>query len=140
MEMGIVYFIQPAQLLKTNRYKVGASGENNLSRIKAYLKGTRPICIAETTKPFIVEKELLKVFKRKFNNFAGAEYFSGNEYQMKHEFLKIVHRDCYQPKSWLELIIMFLTNLSIIIFLCWIVSLYYGVDYTSYLDMITSYH
>ena len=40
-EFGIVYLIQPAELVGTNVYKVGASGQPDVNRIvNGYKKGT----------------------------------------------------------------------------------------------------
>mgnify|MGYP006090550431 CR=1 FL=1 len=39
---GIIYLIQPAELVGTNRYKIGCSKKPNLDRVKkGYKKGTR---------------------------------------------------------------------------------------------------
>ena len=48
MLKGIIYFIQPAELVGTNRYKIGCSKNANLDRCKkGYKKETRFICIME---------------------------------------------------------------------------------------------
>ena len=38
---GIVYLIQPEELLQTNRYKIGCSTKNDLSRVCSYKKNSR---------------------------------------------------------------------------------------------------
>jgi hypothetical protein len=84
--MGILYFIQPAELVGTNRYKVGCSTKNDLSRIKAYKMGTRMIMILECNDPFIVEQKIIQTFKEKFSKIAGNEYFEGYEVEMRKAF------------------------------------------------------
>ena len=87
---GIIYLIQPEELVGTKRYKIGCSGNTSLSRIKSYKKDSRYIIIMECEKPFEVEKKIIKKFNEKFKLIAGKEYFEGNENKMKIEFLKIV--------------------------------------------------
>ena len=89
MNRGIVYFIQPAELVGTNRYKVGCSNSTDLKRIKnGYKKGTRTILIYECNEPFVLEKKIKDVFNKKFNLIAGREYYEGNENLMISEFTK----------------------------------------------------
>lgn len=38
MKKEIVYMIQPAELLETNRYKIGMSRESTIKRLKNYKK------------------------------------------------------------------------------------------------------
>jgi hypothetical protein len=87
---GIVYMVQPAELVGSNKYKIGCSSKNDLSRCKTYKIGTRYIHIMECTDPLIVEKEIIRVFKEKFKLVCGREYFEGNETDMDEEFYKIV--------------------------------------------------
>ena len=59
---GSVYMVQPAELVGTNRFKIGCSSKNDLSRCKTgYKTGTRYIHIMECTDPFAVEKEIMRV-------------------------------------------------------------------------------
>lgn len=88
---GIVYLIQPAELVGTNRYKIGCSRDTNLSRlINGYKKGSRYIIIRELNNPFDVESMILNTFRSKFSIIAGNEYFQGIEIDMSQEFNKIV--------------------------------------------------
>lgn len=85
--MGTIYLIQPAELIDTNRFKIGCSATNNLERCKkGYKKGSRYIIIMECQKPFEIEKEIKKVFNDKFKLIAGKEYFEGNEEDIKKVF------------------------------------------------------
>jgi len=92
MQSSIVYFIQPAELLGTDRYKIGKSNCNNIARVKkGYKKGTRYIYIMECQNNGELEKKLIQAFKTNFELVAGAEYFSGNELKMKNLFMEIYH-------------------------------------------------
>lgn len=91
MSKGIIYLIQPAQLIGTDRYKIGMSNKDNLDRCNnGYLKNTRYISINECTDPLILEKELKICFNEKFKLIAGSEYFGGNEIEMLELFMNKV--------------------------------------------------
>jgi hypothetical protein len=95
---GIVYLVQPAELVGTNRYKIGCSSKNDLSRCKnGYKNGTRYIHIMECTEPFNIESVIKQVFNEKFKLIAGKEYFEGNETDMKTTFFEIVTN--YKPSE-----------------------------------------
>jgi hypothetical protein len=84
--MGILYFIQPAELVGTNRFKVGCSTKNDLSRVKSYKTGTRMIMILQCEDPFLLEQKVLIEFKQQFHKIAGNEYFEGDEPVMRKVF------------------------------------------------------
>mgnify|MGYP001172134295 CR=1 FL=1 len=89
---GIIYFVQPAELVGTERYKVGCSSNPSLKRIKTgYKKGTRIINIFKCEAPFEIEKKIKRAFNDKFKLIAGTEYFEGNEQEMSQLFLDIFH-------------------------------------------------
>lgn len=90
IDVGIVYLIQPSQLIGTERYKIGCSRDLNMVRCLAYNKGTRYIYTAECNEPFVVERKIKEVFNKKFKLISGNEYYEGNENAMKKEFLLIV--------------------------------------------------
>jgi hypothetical protein len=80
MSRGIIYLIQPSELVGTNRYKIGMSNNPDLERCKkGYKKGSRYLCIMECNNPLILEENIKKVFNEKFKLIAGNEYFEGNE-------------------------------------------------------------
>jgi hypothetical protein len=88
---GICYFIQPAEFIGTNKYKIGMSRNKNMNRIKnGYKKGTLWINVAEVADPVGIEKLIKKSFKKKFTLVSGYEYFSGNETEMLYEFIRII--------------------------------------------------
>jgi len=88
---GSVYLVQPVELIGTNRYKIGCSSKNDLSRcLNGYNKGTRYITILECPEPFKVESQIIRVFKDKFKLIGGREYFEGDETEMRTKFIEIV--------------------------------------------------
>jgi hypothetical protein len=90
---GTIYLIQPAELVGTNRYKIGCSAKNDLERCtKGYKKGTRFMDIRECEYPFALEREVKTCFNSKFSLIAGKEYFEGNETDIKKEFNDIVSK------------------------------------------------
>lgn len=92
--MGYVYCIQPATLVSTNRYKIGMSDiSENLSRMRAYKKGTRYLCIFDCDDALDVERKLIKEFNLKYDLIAGREYFKVDcELTMISLFVDIVMR------------------------------------------------
>lgn len=101
---GIVYLVQPCELVNTRRYKVGMSKKTTLDRVnKGYKRGTRYLNIQEVRDPVRVESKLLKSFNRNFKKIAGREYFEGSEKKMRNEFVKIVNGEVNSSycKRWL---------------------------------------
>ncbi len=95
---GIIYLIQPIELIKTNRYKIGKSCQEGINRcINGYKKGTRFLCINECINPDMLEKKIRDLFNVKYILIAGREYFEGDENDMIDHFNKIVskHRKQY---------------------------------------------
>ena len=86
---GIVYLIQPEELLLTNRYKIGCSNKKGLSRLSSYKKNTRYICTMECKNPFELETILKKKFNEKYKLIAGKEYFEGIENEIFNYFINI---------------------------------------------------
>lgn len=84
--MPIVYLIQPAEYIGTSCYKIGYSRQHGITRMKAYQKGTRFLCIHETEYPCILEKRIIERFNEMFDLACGKEYFRGDEMQMYDEF------------------------------------------------------
>ena len=88
--MGLLYLVQPAELVGTNRYKIGCSSKSNLSRVRnGYRKGTRYLLITECENPFEVEKTIKDEFCKEFNLIAGTEYFEGDEIKIRKLFYKL---------------------------------------------------
>jgi hypothetical protein len=80
MTKGIIYLIQPAELVGTNRFKIGCSTKTDLDRCKnGYKIGSRYLCIAECNNPFLLEHKIKNVFNNNFKLIAGNEYYEGNE-------------------------------------------------------------
>ena len=92
--MGIVYLIQPAELVDTDRYKVGCSRETSLKRIiTGYNDKTRVILVEDVDDPFAVEKTILTAFATQFICLSGREFFAGNIDRMRACFKAIVEKE-----------------------------------------------
>lgn len=88
---GIIYLVQPSELVGTKRYKIGCSTKPTLDRVKnGYKKGTRYLHIAECNEPYKIEGEIKKIFDNKFILIAGNEYYEGDESMMKQEFINLI--------------------------------------------------
>lgn len=88
--MGILYLLQPCELVGTNRYKIGRSSKNDLSRVRSYKNGSRYILIIECNDDIYVEKLLIDRFNKEFAKIAGNEYFQGDENEMFNIFINTV--------------------------------------------------
>jgi hypothetical protein len=88
--MAIVYFIQPSELVGTDRYKIGRSAKDDLSRMKGYKNGSRYLAIMECDDDVKLEKILITKFNDKFLKIAGNEFFQGNELEMLSIFIQTV--------------------------------------------------
>lgn len=73
--MGYIYLIQPSALVGTDRYKIGMSEVNNLSRLQSYNKNTRYLVMMDCEFPRKIERKIIDTFKRKFICISGKEYF-----------------------------------------------------------------
>ncbi len=91
MSEGIVYFIQPSELVGSNRFKIGCSKSPNLKRCNTgYRNGSRYICIMESPNPMKIEAQIKLVFKTQFKLISGTEFFEGDELLMLESFNKII--------------------------------------------------
>lgn len=97
MNKGIIYLVQPAELVGTQRYKPGFSNSPTLKRFRGYKNGTRYLCIAEAVEAKKLETKILNEFRKKFKLIAGNEYFEGDEIAMIDVFDREVckHRNEY---------------------------------------------
>ena len=90
---GIIYMVQPVELIGTERYKIGYSKTPTINRVlTGYNKGTRYLYIEECKNPSQIEKIIKKEFKNKFKLIGGSEYFEGDEIEIKKKFRMIVDR------------------------------------------------
>ena len=97
--MGLLYFIQPAELVGTTRYKIGRSSKNDLSRLRAYRAGTRMIMILECENDVEIEERLIAAFNARFPRVAGKEWFEGNEKDMRTLFYELVTQGEKHPMT-----------------------------------------
>ena len=89
--MPIVYFIQPAELVGTDRYKIGRSSKDDLSRIKTYKVGSRVLNVTKCDDDVELEKALIAKFNENFEKIAGNEYFRGDENEMLNLFIGTIY-------------------------------------------------
>ena len=81
--MGIIYLVQPAQLIGTDRYKLGCSRESGTKRVDiGYNDGTVVHIVEYVDNPFEVERTLVQRFNELFRCVGGREYFAGDIKQM----------------------------------------------------------
>jgi len=92
MSNGIVYFIQPGELIETDVYKVGYSSKLDLRRVLSYKKNTNYLSIIQCNDALKCEEEIKKKFKENFILHAGNEFFKGNKKDMLFMFNKIVNK------------------------------------------------
>jgi len=91
MNKGIIYLIQPSELVGTSRYKIGMSNNPDLERCKnGYKKGSRYLCIMECHNPIILEKNIKNEFNKKFKLISGNEFYEGNEKELLNTFNDLV--------------------------------------------------
>lgn len=93
--MGYVYLLQPAELVGTDRYKIGISSKDNLNRLKSYGCGTRYIFFLECEDFFSVERSLKREFgmEKKIRLIKGKEYFEGDERTILKIFMRVMWRE-----------------------------------------------
>jgi hypothetical protein len=97
---GIIYLIQPAELVNTNKFKFGCSKSATLDRCtKGYKKGSRYLHISECTHPIKLENMIKKEFNEKYTLICGNEFFEGDEDDIVSTFVELVmkHKKLY-PK------------------------------------------
>jgi hypothetical protein len=95
---GIIYLIQPAELIGSNKYKIGHSKSPKLNRcINGYYASSRFISINECNNPLILEKKIINEFNKLFKLSAGREIFEGNENLMYITYFKLLneHKNIY---------------------------------------------
>jgi hypothetical protein len=91
-EKGLLYLIQPAELVGTSRYKVGYSRTNDLNKFrKDYKKGSRFLDIYEYDHSPLLVREIRNNFNNKFKLVAGRTYYEGNENDIKKNFNAIIN-------------------------------------------------
>lgn len=104
---GSIYFVQPKELIGTNRYKIGCSAENNLLRFKqgGYNRGTRYIIVLECNEPFKLETKIKNSFNIRFDKISGYEYFEGNEDEMQKLFYELffLHENSFKKNTQMKL-------------------------------------
>lgn len=91
-DKGLLYLIQPAELVGTSRYKIGYSKNNDLNKFrKDYKKGSRFLDIYEYDRSCLLVREIRNNFNTKFKLVAGRTYYEGNENDIKKNFNAIIN-------------------------------------------------
>ena len=86
-DKGLLYLIQPAELVGTQRYKIGYSKNNDINKFrKDYKKGSRFLDIYEYDRSSLLVREIRNNFNNKFKLVAGRTYYEGNENDIKKNF------------------------------------------------------
>lgn len=86
---NVVYLVQPAFLIGTNRYKIGCSKESR-QRLLSYMRGTRILFVFNTNFCCLsLEERIKNEFNQKYSRSAGQEWFEGDEQDMKKQIFKI---------------------------------------------------
>lgn len=90
--MGYIYLLQPAELVGTNRYKIGISSKDNLNRLKSYGNGTRYIFFMECLEFLYIENKLKVAFNKSdcIKLIKGKEYFEGDECNIIKIFMTVM--------------------------------------------------
>lgn len=92
--MGYIYLLQPAELVGTDRYKLGISSKDNLNRLKSYGLGTRYIFFMECNDYIFIETKLKEAFNKAncVKLIKGKEYFQGPECDILKIFMKVIYK------------------------------------------------
>ena len=84
------YLIQPAELVGTNRYKVGTSAVCSSKRIETgYKNGTRILCLLKSNNHSETEKLIKNAFNIDFIKCAGTEFYEGDKNLMLQKFVTL---------------------------------------------------
>ena len=95
-DKGLLYLIQPAELVGTQRYKIGYSKNNDITKFrKDYKKGSRFLDIYEYDRSPLLVREIRNNFNNKFKLVAGRTYYEGNENEIKKNFNAIISNYSY---------------------------------------------
>ena len=95
-DKGLLYLIQPAELVGTQRYKIGYSKNNDITKFrKDYKKGSRFLDIYEYDRAPLLVREIRNNFNNKFKLVAGRTYYEGNETDIKKNFNAIISNYSY---------------------------------------------
>lgn len=91
--MGVIFLIQPAELVGTNRYKIGYICDKKIKEyINNYLDGTRFILILECNNIQNIINEIKTILKQEFNLIASDEYYEGNENDIKQIIINVFNK------------------------------------------------
>src|SRR3990167_4214026 len=99
MDNNYVYILKLAMDSDRSVYKIGKTTRNIETRFKEYPPDTEMIKYFKCFDCTSTEKQILRVFKKKFYIYRGHEYFEGNESFMVSTMSAIVKS---QNEEWKE--------------------------------------
>jgi len=88
-----IYLLHPQEFINNNIYKIGKTKQENLKRFGNYPKGSVLLYQTVCVNCDITEKEILKLFKTKYNLMKGYEYFQGDYNEMINDIYQLTNND-----------------------------------------------
>lgn len=84
MVSDYIYIVHCEQHRDTNIYKLGRTAQQEFRRFNGYPKNSELLLYIHVNNSYVIETELLKIFKEKYEqiNSAGVEYFKGDVKEM----------------------------------------------------------
>jgi hypothetical protein len=84
MEKGVIYLIQPKELIGTRTYKIGCLRNHNHEGFK----GSRIVCIIECDNQYDVEHHIKSDMEKQFE----GDLITGDITIIKNDFIKLVNK------------------------------------------------
>ncbi len=84
MEKGVIYLIQPKELIGTRTYKIECSQNNNI----VMFKGSRIVCMIECDNQYDVQHHIKSDMEKQFD----GDFITGDITIIKNDFIKLVNK------------------------------------------------
>lgn len=91
-----IYLLHPYEFINNNIYKIGKTKQENLKRFNNYLKGSVLLYQTVCVNSDVTEKEILKLFKTKYNLMKGYEYFQGDYNEMINDIYQMNNKNNHE--------------------------------------------
>lgn len=88
-----IYLLHPFEFIHKDVYKIGKTKQENLKRFGNYPKGSVLLYQTVCVNCDVTEKEILKLFKIKYNLIKGYEYFQGDYNEMINDIYQLTNND-----------------------------------------------
>jgi len=98
-DAGIIYLLQPAQLIMLNGYKIGYTLSDDFRRFNSYHCGSKLIYAIRCKNVIELEKELKKKLPTKFKLLSGRKYFTCVNDELSEMFLNITMEHIKNPNT-----------------------------------------